>query len=165
MLFRAAKSQSPHSSHTLASRGRVWPTLPPTLFGGFAKRNFRVCSQHVERNEAGNEPVKEMKAQAKHTPGSWYAQFTRRGATIRDATEGLAIAIIKDRKDGPQNARLIAAAPELLEALRRLALAVESIASHEPGATRDEMIERLHIGYENQLIAARAAIAKAKGNL
>ena len=61
------------------------------------------------------------------------------------------------------NARLISCAPEMLEALTRLLLEVESICAHEAGATRDELLERLHMDWDGRMRAARMVISKAKG--
>ena len=56
---------------------------------------------------------------------------------------------------------LFSSAPDLLEALKSLTMAVESITAHPPGSTRDELIERLHLGHDKGLREARAAIDKA----
>ena len=66
---------------------------------------------------------------------------------------------IEDR----DNARLIGAAPELLAALERAKRVLEDLGSHAPGATRDEIIERMHMGHDGILREIGSCIAKAKG--
>jgi len=81
-----------------------------------------------------------------HTPGPWTAgndgYIYSAGDIVADSTFGCLPQI-----EGDHNARLIAAAPDLLEALMRL------VYTYQP---RDD--------YEKQsLVIARAAIRKAKG--
>lgn len=87
----------------------------------------------------------------KHTPGPWHAAsiriYTADNREIGVATK----ADPKERYKANENARLIAAAPELLEALDDLVLACEL-----PGD---------HCEVEQALPAARAAIRKAVGGL
>ena len=61
----------------------------------------------------------------KHTPGPWYQNIDGHRRVIHDetATRTLAVTDDCDEQDGA-NARLIAAAPELLEALRDLQIAI-----------------------------------------
>lgn len=85
-----------------------------------------------------------------HTPGPWYS-----GKTIQARPPGReypadAFAVAQ-RVNRPADARLIAAAPDLLEALKNLAFAAETVA---------------HLrGLEKELLpftdAARAAITRA----
>lgn len=75
-------------------------------------------------------------SEAKHTPGPWVvAPYGNASLEIQGATDSVGrcyqVAIIKDHGDGPDfpipiraNAKLIAAAPELLAALKRLEFAV-----------------------------------------
>ncbi len=104
-----------------------------------------------------------------HTPGPWRAvrngsfwQFNGAdGFQIGDVAASLCL---RNRGNGPveaedwatseANARLIAAAPELLEALRDAALQLESVATKfgEPGSGNTIIIK------------ARVAIAKATGD-
>jgi len=101
---------------------------------------------------------------AQHTPGPWnvdmweYPQDDRRELVIQTATNRLAVLDWDQGQDNPYtiadnearaNARLIAAAPELLAALERMADAW-------PAQTPDSPHFDAHI-------QARAAIAKAKG--
>lgn len=91
---------------------------------------------------------------AKHTPGPWFAH----GRYIGTQNHKSAIAECRDingnwSNDAPasDNARLIAAAPELLEALRGLYL--DLVANDQDGLV--EHVETMG--------KARAAIAKATG--
>lgn len=99
---------------------------------------------------------------AKHTPGPWEVRTEFGFTYIRPATHkargyssGYApiAKVIGDKRIGQQeeNARLIAAAPELLVALEAIVNAWE-----EGRAFSDKM---------NEIGKARAAIAKAKGDL
>ena len=100
----------------------------------------------IERGEA--QAITEQRAA--HTPGPWI-----RGARLLDVCAGASVvATVACASSHPAteeqahaNARLIAAAPDLLEALMRL------VYTYQP---RDD--------YEKQsLVIARAAIRKAKG--
>ena len=89
--------------------------------------------------------------ETKHTPGPWEAV----GLTVcqvppggREIIFGAHNTRSGDKDERQANARLIAAAPELLEALRGLV---------ETSETRDRL------AIEDALIHARAAIAKAEG--
>lgn len=101
---------------------------------------------------------------SKHTQGPW--SFDPEDKSIVGKDEGLSIATIDNIDVGGDkgfhfgdeseaNARLIAAAPELLEALRGLDEAYCRAGTH---LTREERTED-----RKRLIAARAAIAKATG--
>ena len=87
---------------------------------------------------------------SKHTPGPWWIAGT---ATIR-AGQDAWIASIKWR-NREANARLIAAAPEMLAALRKAITYVELCCDETDG---EEAAEAKH-----DLDGARAAIAKAEG--
>ena len=83
---------------------------------------------------------------SKHTPGPWYNSDLRKGRMVFAKTDTRLVADCSDisvRTEGEEqaNARLIAAAPELLEAL-------EYLMKHDNSE-----------GWSN----ARAAIAKARG--
>jgi hypothetical protein len=100
-----------------------------------------------------------------HTPGPW--QWSHNGASTHDThcieiSGGDRIGNVAycqsytgdgydDRSETIANARLIAAAPELLEALQAI---VKSLADHDD----EGMVE-----HAAQMVAARAAIAKATG--
>lgn len=84
---------------------------------------------------------------AQHTPGPWTFGYTgASGYCIYGAGQHIAISILYKKDGGEANARLIAAAPELLEALRLCAGFAEAYGQPE---TRDQV---------------RAAIAKATGS-
>ena len=83
----------------------------------------------------------------RYTPGPWHTYKTGDGteAAIADANgDGLAWCAIPDREQSAANARLIATAPELLDALKEMVAGDES---------------RFMPGY----LSAKAAIAKAEG--
>jgi hypothetical protein len=88
-----------------------------------------------------------------HTPGLWNREFD--SYVVRDR-HGARIAIVDSLfRDQPQaiaNARLIAAAPELLAALQSCQMAIMGY-THQNDITR------------NALNFAQAAIAKARGNM
>lgn len=93
----------------------------------------------------------------KHTPGPWKATKGGEIRAVQDSIE-ITIAVTFDLREDDRgtkkeaNARLIAAAPELLEALRDLAGWAE--------------MYRDSVAYESgrkHIYAARAAIAKAEG--
>ena len=90
-----------------------------------------------------------------HTPGPWTADarglIWRVELKIAD-TCPRGLAHVAPKSERPANARLIAAAPDLLAALTDLL----ALAEHELDPRR----ERLFAG---QMVRARAAIAKARG--
>lgn len=96
---------------------------------------------------------------AQHTPGPWsleVAEITQTGdlfcAIDGVDSAGVVYATLRDRDELLANARLIAAAPELLEADEKL---TSAFACHG----RDELPDYLVEGVE----ALWAAIAKARG--
>ncbi len=112
----------------------------------------------------------------KHTPGPWiYGPEVGPDCTRIDAENGLVIAAVRSREitsweqsrpiyswsdEGAANARLIAAAPDLLAALERLSFAAECRDNTMGDACR--LIEvKAELASANQ--QARAAIAKATG--
>lgn len=106
-----------------------------------------------------------------HAPTPWVAVYAphayRDAIEIMDAESATVATVTRGYEDGPSwtNARLIAAAPDLLEALVS-AMAVEVGAktsfymaeAWKNGAPMPENIE-----WSRWFLAARAAIAKAKG--
>jgi len=93
----------------------------------------------------------------KHTPGPWYLEEHYLTVQVNDEEvdfHGNPIKFIIARANDTANARLIAAAPELLEALQTLTKwANVAGCDREEGSILD-----------NNIKAARAAIAKATGN-
>ena len=86
---------------------------------------------------------------SKHTQGQWKATEVANGFTVEGARY---IADVHKWTDGPDseaaaNARLIAAAPEMLEALRHILADFEECEEASPEAVRE----------------AKAAIARATG--
>lgn len=90
-----------------------------------------------------------------HTPGPWQLIDLKNGRHSVDTLDMCPVCILSDVC--PADARLIAAAPELLEALEELVSRRESAC-----AERGEM-DRLG-GSDGRYNRARAAIAKAKGD-
>lgn len=91
---------------------------------------------------------------AKHTPGRWLIgedQCVDDAWSIITTSGGSIIANVNDRHDRKANAHLIAAAPDLLEALE------EFFAIEEDEAAVSQA--RIDAAFD----AARAAIAKARG--
>ncbi len=96
----------------------------------------------------------------KHTPGPWkvvkwdYEECF----SIQDETKyrvaGIKPALIEDVEIAKANARLIAAAPELLEALDELAKAFYTLSGNA-----------IQPRFESTMVSAMAAIKKAKGEL
>lgn len=92
----------------------------------------------------------------KHTPGPWIIQDYRIGPLLKEPDQSygmlLPVAYIEqyDYPNHKSNAALIAAAPELLEALERF------IA----------WVDKQNLEYESAMVRqAKAAIAKAKGEV
>ena len=83
----------------------------------------------------------------KHTPGPW---AIRNGVQIRSERDQIAKVWMMRQGEGKANARLIAAAPELLEALKTLVHEVSS----QPGSLD---------AFEDEINAAVAVIVKAEG--
>jgi hypothetical protein len=106
---------------------------------------------------------------AKHTPGPWVRRniASARDIYIAEANDGGApsVAIVPTRvsrlaDEEDANARLIAAAPDLLAALRRIVASDDAHATlHAPD---DDDIARM-VEYAAAFDNARAAIAKATG--
>ena len=98
----------------------------------------------------------------KHTPGPWYYEDDSYAPYIVDSTRVIRLADVHDtpflsngncgRRASKANARLIAAAPELLESLREMLPIVHDAMN----ADDDDVIGK--IAYR-----ASAAIAKAEG--
>ena len=104
----------------------------------------------------------------KHTPGPWTIRYDREDNEVNGAIIGAtitaeptrAVACIygietNERTARIANARLIASAPELLDALEKSANVIAHCISEMPEAYRKAM--------RTQLASARTAIAKATG--
>ena len=105
-----------------------------------------------------------------HTPGPWSVKPSVDAIEIVDANER-AVASVSDRMiiwDGipPDNASLIAAAPELLEALKELVSSVNAtMNSMESAGVKIPFVpcEILLVTLKDEVLEAEAAIAKAEG--
>ena len=90
-----------------------------------------------------------------HTPGPWDVE-PKGSRHFVDGADGLTVAYldragVRERSEIEANARLIASAPELIDALEAVLPDLEHyVATHGPGP-------------DKRLALARAAIAKAKG--
>lgn len=93
-----------------------------------------------------------MLNQDEATPGPWQSKVFKRGWIVSD-DDDMTIVTFPFKEDGP-NTRLIAAAPELLEALQ---YCLEAANAHK--------VKALHSGKLHEIVQekARAAIAKARG--
>lgn len=115
---------------------------------------------------------------ASHTPGPWLCTKAKHGV---DADHYVIASVADDRGDrcliihaevgddgqGDANARLIAAAPELLEALEKraqveAAYAQLALSDADPD-TRECLLQQIEEAEDEAKDVARAAIAKAKG--
>ncbi len=102
---------------------------------------------------------------AKHTPGPWRvisgtlgAVEAANGVQVANAEQTRPVRCAADHDERKANARLIAAAPELLEALKGALEALEFAAgSHEGPITEQERTDSAN------LYRAHEAIAKAEG--
>jgi hypothetical protein len=93
-----------------------------------------------------------MTTQATHTPGPWYVL----GDYVSSKSGGEVVCPIKRIR--AEDLSLIAAAPDLLEALQGMAMLLSDALS---GAQSSEVQTRQVLNYAADL--ARAAIAKAEG--
>ena len=101
---------------------------------------------------------------ATHTPGPWTCTIDDEGFNVfqddpKHPGNGDHIMCIAGNPESEANARLIAAAPELLAALRDT---LESLECHEQDCQRDGLKNAAKAA-RRQIDAARAAIAKAEG--
>lgn len=106
-----------------------------------------------------NEVKKTMNA-TKHTPGPWHTAGEQ-GVQIRSKRDQIAKVWTMRGNEWKSNARLLAAAPELLEALEQI---VWKLERKEMVASCPERFEFAKIDINDAVIRlARAAIAKATG--
>lgn len=97
---------------------------------------------------------------SKHTPGPWITDDVHKGDMMRFVMSDLRpfphtiakLELAQDRETQEANARLIAAAPELLEALKSLLAWAQAVHGPRP----------VYINYAGMDVA-RDAIAKAEG--
>ena len=88
-----------------------------------------------------------------YTPGPWFAS---EDGEVYSKSSYTSVAMVLMNESGPDNARLIAAAPDLLEALKLFVSEyVELVESGDAGFWDAESEEKVK--------KARAAIAKAEG--
>lgn len=93
----------------------------------------------------------------KHTPGPWVLQPHETDFRREITAEGRRVALATKRDERDANARLIVAAPELLEALKACLDALEYVEKHLPQQT----------GYgvrQERIAQAKAVIARVAGN-
>jgi len=93
---------------------------------------------------------------ATYTPGPWAMDAGTDGAVVYDPSAGTIAQIPIDLRANRANARLIAAAPDLLEALEFFEREMVKAQGFPEIAGRS--------GLSASLINARAALAKARGN-
>ena len=103
----------------------------------------------------------------KHTPGPWYALPARAGFYIQAENDIIVDTADQNARygtiDDEANARLIAAAPELLEALKALHHAVCGETGFAEAVRNCSGIAYPWEPLDAADLAARAAIAKAEG--
>lgn len=110
---------------------------------------------------------------AKHTPGPWkpwfYVQNKRLGighwAFAKPNAHPIPLGDCKEsNEEAAANARLIAAAPDLLEALERCERRIEEWVRLKGPKIHPSEFQRAEAGLEDASANARAAIAKARGD-
>ena len=98
-------------------------------------------------------------AKAGHTPGPWRTSARNPNYVERDIPSTATIAVCHDPSRAHSDARLIAAAPDLLDALRGILDDLRVLRDDLPlKDTRDNHARILNIGD-----AARTVLAKAEG--
>lgn len=111
--------------------------------------------------------MRNVTANPKHTPGPWNLSSKGDGRTYVEGGERAddiaALLMDHDQRENGANARLIAAAPDLLDALRILEEFVTELT--KAGEDRQNRLVELEGDKGNRLFAARAAIAKATGGV
>lgn len=156
-----------HTAHRARRDGRTGPVVTKCHQCYWASKGFDFRNELREENRTMS---------AKHTPGPWYAYFDARGRAcppsifdgqlvedddgyrVPPGTNWIADCHMQgDRLTDMHNARLIAAAPDLLEACERLTEELASMHEHYfPGGDCDCPTTEI-------IAEGRAAIAKAKG--
>ncbi len=109
-------------------------------------------------DDAGHGRLADALTKPTHTPGPWSDMVFGDGCSVYGA-DGLHVAMTHGRDGNGEevaNARLIASAPALLEALRAFVALTEPYASELEGDSDPESVRGLEV-----LASARAAIARA----
>ncbi len=93
---------------------------------------------------------------SEHTPGPWFFSFESVDPewAIITISGGFVVANVNSHQKQEANARLIAAAPDML-------VACEALVLYDSNDTDDV---KMMINYNNAIELAKAAIAKAKGD-
>src|SRR5438132_242018 len=101
---------------------------------------------------------------AQHTPGPWEIIKDGGSTRIHPVKEGVGrICTVTDGKYQNANARLIAAAPELLEAGKKFLAFYNDLAKSNPGFMGKLGLQD-YAQYNEAMLELPAAIAKAEGN-
>lgn len=148
----------------------------PALSGDFGAddggRETRACWTLVERLQGAlgeitreeQQAPREGSPQTRHTPGPWVSRRLKARGTVIERDNGRLVrpevATVAERYERDANARLIAAAPELLEALRGLDDACLLGCPHRSKRSKEYGRQGQDCGKCSRCIA-RAAIAKA----
>jgi|SRR5579864_6445341 len=135
--------------------------------------NYGYLADKGEMTTMSDKSIDKLAGIASHTPGPWEATKPALSCEIHANKIHVASAFAKvpagtsDRyilePEAEANARLIAAAPELLEALKETLRALES---HLNESTRDHNLGNVDLlcpCSQNEVVRAKAAIAKALG--
>ena len=94
---------------------------------------------------------------SKHTPGPWYATMGSGGqGLVASETSGQTVAVVYR---GVPDAHLIAAAPEMLEALRQIMIEADAIANDHRDRDEEQDADNL----DTLALMALDAITKATG--
>lgn len=101
-----------------------------------------------------------MTTNTQHTPGPWVTEHGVPDVMTADRKILLAEVMVDPCgfEEAQANARLIAAAPALLEALENVTDWLDWLSTEE-----DDTTKKHPTNHAKQIMAARAAIAKAKG--
>lgn len=110
---------------------------------------------------------------SKHTPGPWIyignGDIVARSENYCGGEKDIASVFLTANDEDEANARLIAAAPELLEALQNLSIVMQELHDHWDN-DRDMKVGKgllalssLLPGYDKRIDVIHAAIAKATG--
>ena len=136
-------------------------------------RQIKLKSEYVPVTncpDCGNK-IRKEKQMSKHTPGPWKITHTAlNGYRVSDST-GWGVAIVLKDVNDKANAQLIAAAPQMLEALERLCEAARALDEqistvHDKIVITDAIsLLRLQNAALSAVKQAEAAIATAKGEV